>query len=437
VVGIAIMLDDNLLLSKLLELGLVDRAQADLGKSLSREYQVPLYDTLVWKNLVEEGPFVDMVAELIQIPSGCLADVDIEDAVKGLVSSEVALRYRAIPIEFRYIGGIKQLVVGMVNPKNREAIDEISSVAGQTIRPILVGPVDFSRALEQEFELVDQQKPNFDSAERIAQVEPDLADVPELDISEMELLDDDIEAPLDLSLADDVSQAEILSSDAARNFFDSAQNVSEQAAGNDLSSATGSVAEHTDKFDPVDKTAVRFGFVQTNGESDSEVDDSVAGDKAVSEDVDEFDASSASAEAAADPTGSKTGSGALGSTGTDFAMVEEVTGGELPALAVEDAPEVEIPEKTDYRAVGRTILKSGKAKRPKKGSSKKSSGTSKKSAAALKAKAPKGPKKSSSLALDDVPADVLVKALFKALIAGGLIEEDVIQAALDDVMNQK
>lgn len=143
------MVDDSQLVQHLLQRGIIDQESLLKGVELQKESDLSLYETLVKHDLVAENEVVDVVAQLLSVPFVQLDSIDISPAVSGLVPPSMARRNRVIPIQVRNEGSHRQLILGMVDPIDVMAMDEISSHTGIDIRPVLVGPSAFRTKLKE------------------------------------------------------------------------------------------------------------------------------------------------------------------------------------------------------------------------------------------------------------------------------------------------
>lgn len=143
------MVDDSQLVQHLLQRGIIDQESLLKGVELQKENDLSLYETLVKHDLVTENEVVDVVAQLLSVPFVQLDSIDISPTVSGLVPPSMARRNRVIPIQVRNEGSHRQLILGMVDPIDVMAMDEISSHTGIDIRPVLVGPSAFRAKLKE------------------------------------------------------------------------------------------------------------------------------------------------------------------------------------------------------------------------------------------------------------------------------------------------
>ncbi len=151
------MIDDSQLVQHLLESGLIDQTTLREGMKLRKKDNASLYETLVRHQFVEESKIVRIVARLLNVPFVDLGRVDLDDRVTSLIPVSMAQRNSVIPIQLRKESGESQLVLGMVDPIDVGAMDEIATHTGVDIRPVLVGPGEIREAIARAYEVSDSR----------------------------------------------------------------------------------------------------------------------------------------------------------------------------------------------------------------------------------------------------------------------------------------
>lgn len=146
------MIDDSQLVATLLEEGLADQATVDEGLQRTEQSGVSLYETLIHAQLVAEPQLVEVASRLLDVPAQEVDVSSITADVSALVPASMARRNRVLPLAHNDDGS---LLLGMANPADNLAVDEIAMHAGVTIRPVLVGPGALSEALQLLYPTAD------------------------------------------------------------------------------------------------------------------------------------------------------------------------------------------------------------------------------------------------------------------------------------------
>ncbi|MFN8156721.1 MAG: ATPase, T2SS/T4P/T4SS family [Candidatus Nanopelagicales bacterium] len=159
----------------LLESGLVSRDQLDaavieqnrLGRSLGR--------VLVDQGVLTEAQLVASLATQIGMRFVDLADVQVDGSALARVPGHVARRHTAIPIGHED----GRLVVAMADPANVFAIDDIRSVAGIEVKPVVATRNDVNTAIDRFYRAGDELN-DLTSELDVSEDEEDLSKVKEI-----------------------------------------------------------------------------------------------------------------------------------------------------------------------------------------------------------------------------------------------------------------
>jgi type IV pilus assembly protein PilB len=159
----------------LLEGGLVTRDQLDaavmeqnrLGRSLGR--------VLVDQGVLTEAQLVASLATQIGMRFVDLSDVQVDGSALARVPGHVARRHTAIPIGHED----GKLVVAMADPANVFAIDDIRSVAGIEVKPVVATRNDVNAAIDRFYRAGDELN-DLTSELDVAEDEEDLSKVKEI-----------------------------------------------------------------------------------------------------------------------------------------------------------------------------------------------------------------------------------------------------------------
>ncbi len=160
------MVDDTQLVESLLQRGMIDQETLREGMDRTKSSGSTLYETLIYGRLMEEESLVGLVSEMIDIPHADVDTAKISSDVRDLVPGSMARRNRAIPLSV----SDDILELGMVDPVDLLATEEISTHTGKRVRPVLVGPSSIEDALDSLYgpglgSAVDDVFSSFDDLE--------------------------------------------------------------------------------------------------------------------------------------------------------------------------------------------------------------------------------------------------------------------------------
>ena len=136
-----VLLDEGLISDE--QLQQAQEEQRRLGKSLGR--------ILIDKNLVTERDLVSALSSQIGMKFVDLADVDIDPSAAAMISDTIARRYNALPIRFED----DKLVVAMSDPANVFAIDDIRTITGLDVKPVVSTRADIGDAIRRFHRMSD------------------------------------------------------------------------------------------------------------------------------------------------------------------------------------------------------------------------------------------------------------------------------------------
>lgn len=145
------MIDDAQLVQSLLQAGLVDQSTIKEGLRRRGDKQTTLYEVLLQQRLVNENDLIRLAASILNLPTAQLDRTEIEPDVLALVPNSMATRNRVLPIQVRNERGQQILILGMADPLDMMAMDEVATHTGIDIRPVLVGPLALEAALQRVY----------------------------------------------------------------------------------------------------------------------------------------------------------------------------------------------------------------------------------------------------------------------------------------------
>ena len=119
------------------------RAQQDSGR--------PLGMTLVRMGFLDEDTLVHTLAMQLKIPVVKLTGKLVNEEVLERVPVDLAEKYRCIPLLLNDEGGEKVLYLGMEDPADNQAVEEIRFRIGDSVKPVLVAPSELDEALHRHY----------------------------------------------------------------------------------------------------------------------------------------------------------------------------------------------------------------------------------------------------------------------------------------------
>ena len=127
----------------LLEEGLVTYEQLDEATSQQARSGKPLGRILIDLGFVVEQDLVSALAKQIGLPFVDLSEYPVDPAAASLISDSLAKRYSAMPIGY----DDSKLVVAMSDPANVFALDDIRTITGLDIKPVVATRADITNAI--------------------------------------------------------------------------------------------------------------------------------------------------------------------------------------------------------------------------------------------------------------------------------------------------
>ncbi len=156
----------------LVEAGVLTASQVGELTADARRTNRTLLDTVLDSEAAPEAKVLQVVAPLARIEFVDLGEHHPEPGLVNLLTPSVARRYQAVPLR-RDTG---RLVVGMVNPGDLQAVDDLRAVLGESFARVLVGARQLAEVLAQASKLDDEvQSVAQIVADDSADAQPDLA----------------------------------------------------------------------------------------------------------------------------------------------------------------------------------------------------------------------------------------------------------------------
>lgn len=126
---------------------ILTQEQLDEALGLQGESRRRLGDVLVQLGYVDETRLTQALSQQLAVPWVSLYHVDFSRQLLNLVPREVAERYCIVPIFVRRVRKVDTLYIGMDDPTNEAAINEVSQFSGLPVKPMIASPSDIRNAI--------------------------------------------------------------------------------------------------------------------------------------------------------------------------------------------------------------------------------------------------------------------------------------------------
>jgi len=151
---------------KLLEANLVSQDQLSRALDSQRKEGGSVGQNLVRTGAISENAYADFLGKMYNLPTVRLEEMKVDPTVAALIPEDVATKFQVVPIK----RDGRVLTVGMANPSNIFAIDDIKFITGLEVKPVVCTESDIKSAIDRY----------FDSADSLASVLENLEDDIEL-----------------------------------------------------------------------------------------------------------------------------------------------------------------------------------------------------------------------------------------------------------------
>jgi type IV pilus assembly protein PilB len=127
----------------LIELGLITPEQLETALDEHQKTPKALGRVLIDLGMIKEADLVRALAEQVGLEFVDLTDIQIDPASTALLPEALARRYRALPIGDRD----GKLLVAMSDPANVYALDDIRTITGRDVQPVVATSADVEQAI--------------------------------------------------------------------------------------------------------------------------------------------------------------------------------------------------------------------------------------------------------------------------------------------------
>ncbi len=129
----------------LIELGYIQPEQLEIALEEHRKTPKSLGRVLIDLGMIKESDLVRALAEQVGLEFVDLADFQIDTLATALLPEALARRYRALPIGERD----GRLLVAMSDPANVYALDDIRTITGRDVLPVVATANDVEAAIQK------------------------------------------------------------------------------------------------------------------------------------------------------------------------------------------------------------------------------------------------------------------------------------------------
>jgi len=157
----------------LLEQGLLTQEQLDRALEEHRNTPKSLGRVLIDLGYIRERDLVAALAEQVGLEFVDLTEYHIDAAATALIPEAVSRRYRALPIDERD----GKLLVAMSDPANVYALDDIRTITGREVQPVVATANDVEQAIQKFSGMGDQVEALATEAAEGLEADADLTDV--------------------------------------------------------------------------------------------------------------------------------------------------------------------------------------------------------------------------------------------------------------------
>ncbi len=156
----------------LIKKGLISKKDLDAVLNLQKKKGGKLSDILVNEDFVKREDLTAIISQELGIPPINLSRYKIDPQVLNLIPRKIALQYNILPVSKM----ANLLSVAMVDPLNVFAMDDIKTLTGLRISPVLATEKDMKEAIEQCYgedahQAVEEIIDNIEEAKRIQMIE--------------------------------------------------------------------------------------------------------------------------------------------------------------------------------------------------------------------------------------------------------------------------
>jgi type IV pilus assembly protein PilB len=146
----------------LVQAGLIDELQLETALAEQQRWGNRLGVALVKLGMIDEQELVQALSRKLGAPAVRLHGKRIDPAVLALVPRDLAERHACLPLFTKQEAGVEVIYIGMEDPGDLNALDELSFRTGLKVRGVMVAPTELWETLDRSYRHVveDQAAPD-------------------------------------------------------------------------------------------------------------------------------------------------------------------------------------------------------------------------------------------------------------------------------------
>lgn len=152
----------------LVEAGLIDSFQLKSALAHQKQWGSRLGSALVKLGFLDEETLISALSRHLDVPVAKLDGKRIAPETLDLIPVEQAEKHHCIPLFSKREGGREVLHLGMEDPTDLGALDDIAFRTGLKVRPVLVGPSSLADAMDRHYRTLSYEAagedPDFEMA---------------------------------------------------------------------------------------------------------------------------------------------------------------------------------------------------------------------------------------------------------------------------------
>ena len=135
----------------LVQAGLIDELQLHTALAEQEQWGNRLGVALVKLGMIDEQELLHALSRKLGAPAVRLQGKRIDPAVLALVPRDLAERPACLPLFTKQEAGVEVIYVGMEDPGDLTALDELSFRTGLKVRPVIVAPTELWETLDRSY----------------------------------------------------------------------------------------------------------------------------------------------------------------------------------------------------------------------------------------------------------------------------------------------
>jgi type IV pilus assembly protein PilB len=135
----------------LVQAGLIDELQLHTALAEQQQWGNRLGVALVKLGMIDEQELLQALSRKLGAPAVRLQGKRIDPAVLALVPRDLAERHACLPLFTKQEAGVEVIYVGMEDPGDLAALDELRFRTGLKVRPVIVAPTELWETLDRSY----------------------------------------------------------------------------------------------------------------------------------------------------------------------------------------------------------------------------------------------------------------------------------------------